>query len=126
MSQPWWRAYLVVNLGLAACYLIVLDSELARALLYVAQATGALIALLVGLRVHRPAASGVWWLLAASQVCIVAAGLLGYLVPVLTFTAPAYAAAGVCLVAGYAGFVAALGLLVRRRGVPAPACRPRA
>jgi diguanylate cyclase (GGDEF)-like protein/PAS domain S-box-containing protein len=116
MTRSWWRAYLGATVVVTICYFLLPESGAARSWLFLPHFAGALAAVLVGIRVNRPAGAVIWWLLAAGQAVFLGSGAVWYLYPLFRGTMLARPSAADALnTCAYAFYVVALGLLVRRR-----------
>jgi hypothetical protein len=73
-----WRGYLVaVAIGVVVLYVLP-DRTGTLAVLWVAFSVGAPVAVLAGVRAHRPPASAPWWVLLAGASIVGATNLVWY------------------------------------------------
>ena len=63
----WWRRYLLISGALGACYPLV-PHGLPQDAVYVTLGLSCVIAILMGLKLHRPQLSAPWYLMAAGQL----------------------------------------------------------
>ncbi|GAA1621564.1 GGDEF domain-containing protein [Catellatospora bangladeshensis] len=76
-----WLGYLGVVLALIAAYLAAAGDELVQAVIFAGANLAALIAILVGIAVHRPARPVAWYLLAAGQAAYLVGNVYWYVAP---------------------------------------------
>jgi diguanylate cyclase (GGDEF)-like protein len=76
LDERSWAAYLLLGIFAALCYLALETGSVSQHLLYDAIGASAVVAIVVGIRVYRPAAARAWWLMAAGQACFVLGDLL--------------------------------------------------
>ncbi|MEV4413187.1 diguanylate cyclase [Catellatospora sp. NPDC049609] len=73
-----WLGYVGVSLLLLAAYLVAAGHSLAQAIIFSCSNVAAVVAILVGIRLHRPSCRGAWYLLAAGQATYLAGNVLWY------------------------------------------------
>jgi diguanylate cyclase (GGDEF)-like protein len=76
-----WSGYLAANIAAGVLYFVLPRlgaSEWAGMVLYLSISTATPIAILAGVRMHRPAGRRAWWLLAAGQILIIVAEAMTY------------------------------------------------
>jgi diguanylate cyclase (GGDEF)-like protein len=109
-----WRWYLAVAMAACAAY-FVLPATLGT-LAFLVIAASSVVAMCVGVRRHRPpgATTTWWWLIAARALWVVGDGL--YLYYLMALHQEPYPSPGdIAYLAGYAGLVVGLMLLIRQR-----------
>jgi signal transduction histidine kinase len=114
VSSRGWRVYF----GLGACGIGVyfaVSSVAVQDVLYSAIGASTLVALVVGLRAHRPRARGAWHLLLAGQACFVAGDLVFDVLADVLHKQPFPSAADGLYLIGYPLFAAGLVGFVRAR-----------
>jgi signal transduction histidine kinase len=115
-----WTARLpVLYAGLGLVLVVVflaVQSELGRAVLYDALAASAVVAILAGVRIHRPARPLPWFLLAAGYAAFVAGEVTWHVYGFALDEDPFPSVADAFYLAGYPLIAAALVLLARERG----------
>ncbi|MDI6105708.1 GGDEF domain-containing protein [Actinoplanes sp. NEAU-A12] len=110
-----WVVWGAVAVMLAACHFLVPPSHpVAEAVFYCLVSGGTAVAMAVGIRLHRPAARTVWWLLAGGQVMYVG-GDVAYFVATAGGSTNYPVLANVLYLSQYVFVAAALVLLGRRR-----------
>ena len=118
-APAWWTSlpapYAGASLALVGVFL-VLPSEAARAVLYDALAASAVVAILVGVRIHRPAKPLPWYLLAAGFASFVAGEITWHAYGLVLEQDPFPSVADLFYLVGYPLIAAALLLLARDRG----------
>lgn len=62
-----WRLFLAFGAAVSVAFMLAPTDGLLQALLFPAMHAAAVVALVGGLRRHRPECVGVWWVLVASQ-----------------------------------------------------------
>ena len=105
-----WAWYLAVTGVLAALYLFVLPLKGAGPLINVLGFSG-VVAIVVGLRIHRPKARAAWWLFVVGQLLFFSGDLYTYTYPNASFPSIGDA----FYLAVYPALMAGMIVLVRRR-----------
>ncbi|WP_433615906.1 putative bifunctional diguanylate cyclase/phosphodiesterase [Dactylosporangium sp. CA-139114] len=109
------RSYAAVGVALGVVYFATPDSPL-RGLLWAVIASSSLLAVLVGIAVHRPARPLPWWLAAAGLAsCSAGAWLLSWPQLVEGRDAPGPGPADVCYLAMYPCLAVGLAIVARRQ-----------
>lgn len=113
--DPLWRRYLLGGGALVAAYLAI-PAGLPRDVAYLVVGASAVVAIVVGMRRHRPSHAWAWGWMAAGQASWVVADTLYSWYDDVTGASAFPSPADVFYLAGYAPIVAGLWLLVRARG----------
>jgi hypothetical protein len=113
MSPLAWRAYL--GAGALAAGVVLALPVAPRAVLLVAVGASAALAIAAGVRGHRPAGGGAWWLLAAGQGLFVLGDVLFTVNDLVLHIEPFPSLADALYLAGYPVLAGGLALLLRRR-----------
>jgi signal transduction histidine kinase len=103
-----WRGFLLCGLGVLGLYFLLPNTEPMAALGAVAFSWGSAAAVVVGVRRHRPAHRGPWYLIAVALLAIGAGD-------VLLLASPVRDLADLCFLATYVSLTVALLRLVRAR-----------
>jgi signal transduction histidine kinase len=103
-----WRGFLACGLGALAVYFLLPNTEQMAAVGSAGFAWGSAVAVVVGVRRHRPANRGPWYLIATALVAIGAGD-------VLLLASPVQDLADLCFLATYVSLTVALLRLVRAR-----------
>ncbi|WP_155368288.1 sensor domain-containing diguanylate cyclase [Catellatospora vulcania] len=75
-----WVGYVGVSLAFVAAYAATAGHDLAQAIIFAGSNLAAVVAILVGIRMNRPARPGAWYLLAAGQVTYLVGNVWWYVV----------------------------------------------
>ncbi|GAA2852410.1 hypothetical protein Acy02nite_51930 [Actinoplanes cyaneus] len=113
-SHAWALWCAVASVPAVSHFLVPASHAVAPVVMYCLVGVGAAIAMAVGVRLHRPAARAVWWLLAAGQV-MYAGGDVAYFVATSGGDTSYPVLANVLYLSQYVLLAAALVLLGRRR-----------
>ena len=116
MSKEWlWRWWLAAGLVATLGYSFLPSGSLAGNLAYDAIGLVSALAILLGVRLHRPARSAMWYCFAAGQLTSVLGDLIYGYYQVVLHQAPYPSVADVFYLSAYPIMVVGLLLLVRRR-----------
>lgn len=110
-----WLVYLAAGAAWALAYLLVPGHTLASDVLDDAGGFACAVAILAGVRLHRPARPAPWYLLAAAQLCSGAGDVIWSVYEDVLHDDPFPSVADVLYLAAYPLFTAGLFLLVRGR-----------
>jgi signal transduction histidine kinase len=113
MTPMAWRSYL--GAGALLAYVVLVLPAGPRAVLVIAVSASAALAIVAGIRRHRPPARAAWWLLAAGQGLFVLGDVLFSVNELILHIEPFPSLADALYLAGYPVLAAGLALLVRRR-----------
>src|SRR5919109_4447375 len=113
-----WGVYLVLGLAAIAAHFGLNLTPLGQNVVYDAIGLSAVVAIAVGIRLHRPEAASAWYLIAAGQFLFVAGDVLWAVYEFALHIDPFPSAADVFYLAGYPLLAAGVVRLVRvhRRG----------
>ncbi|GAA2364882.1 hypothetical protein Cme02nite_32310 [Catellatospora methionotrophica] len=76
-----WLGYAILWLALLAAYVTANGHDLAQAIVFTVANLASVLAILVGIRLHRPTRRQPWYLLATGQAVYLAANITWYLAP---------------------------------------------
>lgn len=111
-----WCWYLGGGLATAAGYFLLPRGGLSQALVFVGVHLSAVVAMVVGVRVHRPRHVSIWYLIIAGEAVYAVANVIWYLYPVgFAGVLPFPSVADAVYLCGYALVLPGLGLLIRAR-----------
>jgi two-component system cell cycle response regulator len=113
-SLAWAVWCIAVSVPAVGHFLVPASHAVAQAVLYCLVSGGTAIAMAVGIKLHRPAARAVWWLLACGQVMYVG-GDVAYFVATIGGDTNYPVLANILYLSQYVLVAAALVLLGRRR-----------
>ena len=111
-----WSWYLAAGVTGTGAFLVLPGGGLAQLLVYMAIHLSTLVAMVAGVRIHRPRHASIWYVLIAGNVLYVMADLVWYVYQVglgRTLSFPSVADA--LFVSAYGVLLVGLGLLVRAR-----------
>ena len=112
-----WRVYTGIGLFLACVYFVV-PPGLSHHVLYDLLGISSVVAIVYGVRHHKPRAAGAWYLFAAGQLCFVLGdGSRAFYESVLGVEAPFPSLADVFYLLAYPVLTAGLVLLIRSRDI---------
>ena len=111
-----WRWYLGGGLTTAVGYFLFPHGGLTQAVVFVGVHLSALVAMVLGVRVHRPRHSSIWYLIIAGEALYAVANFIWYLYPVgFGRVLPFPSVADAVYLCGYALILPGLGLLIQAR-----------
>ncbi|MCW2621854.1 MAG: hypothetical protein JWL64_1456 [Frankiales bacterium] len=114
MQRRWWAAYLGAGAVCSSCYLLF-PGDRARAITYLLIGVSGVVALVAGVRLHRPAQAAPWLLMAAGQFCWVVGDSCYAWQTEVGGTTPVPSVADVFYLGAYPLVGAGIALLVRLR-----------
>lgn len=111
-----WIAFLAASLAAASAYPLLRGHGLAQALVLTSVQVGSVVAIIAGVRLHRPSGSWIWLVVLGGQLSYAAANFIGYLIPEATGrTIPFPSPADPLYLTGCATLAAALFVMNHRR-----------
>ncbi len=109
MRQRLWRWYLVASLAAGACYFVLPREGVGQAVIFMGFTVASSVALVMGVRLHRPRHSAAWYVLALGMFINAAANVVWHTKP------PFPSVADVLYLCAYSLLVGGFVVLVRRR-----------
>jgi diguanylate cyclase (GGDEF)-like protein len=110
-----WRAYVAVGVALICLY-VATPSGLPRDVIYLVVGVGSVTAIVVGVRLHRPASGRPWYLLAAGQAAWVMGDTIYSWYEDVRHVSPFPSSADICYLLAYPLLAAGIALLIRGGG----------
>ena len=114
-NRSFWRLYLVLGAAAVATYPLIPAGAARDGFATELIGLSAVLAIGIGVYLHRPRAVGAWLLLAAGQLAFVVGDFLFAYQEYVAHTSPFPSIADVCYLSGYPLLGAGLGLLIRAR-----------
>jgi diguanylate cyclase len=114
MNSRAWRIYLVGGMVAVCLYFLLPVEGLWRTVAYDLIGLSSVVAIVVGVRRHRPARPLIWWCFATGQLLFVIGDLLFAVIDIVLHQSPFPSVADVFYLGGYP--VLAVGLLILIRG----------
>lgn len=111
-----WKWVLAAGVGIVTGYYLIPGDPL-KDLAYSAVGAGATVAIVIGVRLHRPTAARGWYLVASANLCFVLGDIVLNLYDGLWHTEPPFPSADVVYLAGYPLLFTGLVRIMRPHGM---------